>query len=115
GRPSGPEPAVPREDHGLGARPHPELVEDAREVVAHRLLGKRQALPDLRVAQALGDEREHLALAGRERAEGGVFTGWRRFQAHEVEDPLLEALPGRLALEQDVVGRFQLYELRARD
>src|SRR5262245_21647869 len=47
----------------LRARAHVELGEDPRDVDARGLLGHEQPLADLAVRRALGDHREHLALA----------------------------------------------------
>ena len=48
---------------GLRAAAHAELAEDPRDVHAGRLLGHEQRRADLAVGRALGDQREHLALA----------------------------------------------------
>ena len=55
---------VAGEDNRLGARPHAELVEDVRGVVADRLLADAQPLGDVIVAQPFGHQRQHLPLAG---------------------------------------------------
>ena len=107
---------VPREDHRLRPGPNPELVEQIRDVVADGLLADREALADVGVGEALANQRQDLALAGREAGEGGVLSATRRGrETHEVEDDLLKARPGRLVLEENVVAGVQLDELRTRD
>jgi hypothetical protein len=79
------------------------------------LLADRQSPGDFGIAQAFADPAEDLALAlgqGRERCV--LFVAGMR-QAHEVEHLAAEAGPCRLVLEQDVVARVELDELRARD
>ena len=51
GRASTAEPAVMGEDHGLGARPHSELVEEVGDVVAYGLFANPEARGHLRVAE----------------------------------------------------------------
>src|SRR5436189_183645 len=70
------EPEPVGDGRGLGAAPHAELGEDPRDVDARGLLGHVELGPDLAVRAALGDEREHLALARRE-PEGIVLSGVR--------------------------------------
>lgn len=50
-------------DDGVGTISHLELTEDIGDVIAHRLWAEDKAIGDLRVARALGDEVENLALA----------------------------------------------------
>jgi len=54
------------EDHRLRARPDAELVEEVGDVIADGLLADGEALRDLRVAEPLGHQRQHLPLARRE-------------------------------------------------
>src|SRR5918999_698798 len=54
------------EQESLEPRVHPELAEDAHDVVAHRTAADVQASGDLLVAQALGEQPEHLPLPGSE-------------------------------------------------
>src|SRR5688572_7074995 len=60
---------VAREHDGLVAVLRADLVEHARHVVAHRLLGKLQRRRDLAVVEAARNALEHRALARRELAE----------------------------------------------
>src|SRR5262249_31588065 len=90
------------------------LVEQIRDVVADGLLADPEALADVGVGEPLRDQREDLALAGREIRERGVVPGWS-LETHEVENGLLETAPRRLLLEKDVVARVELDELRSRD
>src|SRR4051812_4870190 len=55
-----------RDGRRLRAAAHVELREDPRHVHARGLLGHEELRADLAVRRAAGDEREHLALAGRE-------------------------------------------------
>ena len=52
------------EDRGLDAVLEAEFGEDAADVGLDRLLADRQVLGDLPVAVTLGDQPEHVALAG---------------------------------------------------
>src|SRR5436190_269319 len=108
------EPAIPRKNDGLGARPDTELVEEIRDVVADGLLADRQALADLSIAEAIRDERQDLPLAWRERVKCRIGAALQR-QPHEVEHRRLEARPGRLVLQEDVVAGVELYELGSWD
>src|SRR5207247_2635637 len=58
-----------REQCRLGAVVHPELPEDARDVVLDRLLADEEPLPDLPVRLAGGEELQDLLLARGERVE----------------------------------------------
>src|SRR6185295_2070215 len=58
-----------RHDDGLRAALDPDLVENAGDVVAHRLLGQLEARGDLRVVEALRDLFQDLRLARGELAE----------------------------------------------
>ena len=53
----------------LGPRRDPELAEDGGEVELHRVLADLELVRDLAVRQAVGDEREHGALARRQLLE----------------------------------------------
>src|SRR5215212_8734168 len=63
------EPSVPREHDRLRPRPDTELVEQVRQVIPDGLLADAEPLGDLRVAQPLPEQRQRLALAGRELLE----------------------------------------------
>src|ERR1051325_11724380 len=76
------EPALAGEHDRLRAVLHADLVEDVRDVVAHRFLGELEPRRDLRVVQALRDQLEHLPLARRQAwkaarrgAAAGSFPG----------------------------------------
>src|SRR5215218_2476286 len=78
-----------------GAGSAPELVPDVRDVTVHGVMADGDAVGDLPVAQAVGDEREDLALAARQQyGRGGVgCAGTREKRAkrprhgHPVSDP----------------------------
>ena len=55
--------ALPGADGGLSPVVHPQLREDVRGVVAHRLLAKIKLPGDLLVARTTGDEVQDLYLA----------------------------------------------------
>src|SRR5687767_1835573 len=61
------ESTIAREDDRLCASPDTELVEHARHVVANGFLADRQPFRNLRIAQALGQQVEHLTLTRRQR------------------------------------------------
>ena len=56
----------PRRGDCLAARPRVELAQDRRDVVVDGAAREHEALGDLGVAQAVGDQREHLELARRQ-------------------------------------------------
>src|SRR6185436_20469174 len=100
------QPALARHHDRLGAALDPDLVEDAGDVVAYRLLGELEARRDLRVVQALRDLLQDLRLARGESAEAG--------RAAEKPAQLLEqAGKRRLVLDQDVVVGVERHEARA--
>src|SRR5438874_11529562 len=92
------EPAVAGEDDGLGPRPHADLVEHLRDVIAHGLAADGEPIADLRVAETVRDRGQDVALARRQRREGPVLAGGAVFEPGEREHDLLEARPGRLVL-----------------
>src|SRR5438876_1078389 len=99
--------ALAGEDDRLRAGLHAELVEDMRDVVAHRLLRKLELRGDLRVVQALRDALQDLAFPGREARHVASCRG-------EEGTQLVEKLPERrLVREQDMVGGFERHETRA--
>ena len=63
------QPSLVGEDDRLAAVAQLELGEDAADVGLHRLLRDDEALRDLGVGQALGDEPQHLGLPRGELAE----------------------------------------------
>jgi hypothetical protein len=85
-----------------------------RHVVAHRLLADVQFRCDRGVAQPPRHEREDFTLARRQRGERGLRRLGRR-DAKKIEHRVAEPRPRRLVLEQHVVLRVELHELRARD
>src|SRR5260221_8241450 len=104
-----PQAALAGEDDRLRPGLHAELVEDVRDVVAHGLLRKGELGGDLRVVQALRDALQDLAFPRREAGQGAPGRG-------ETGAQLLEKLDERgLVRKQDVVGRLQRHETRARD
>jgi len=74
-----------------------------------------RALGDVGVAEAVGDEQENLALAGRQLGERRIVLVGAYPDLHEITYGITEPSPGRLVLQQDVVLRIELHELRARD
>ena len=102
------EPVVVREDNRLGARPHAQLVEDVRDVVANRLVADRQSFGNLRVAEALGNERQDFALASRECGKGGILASRRYLRYAMNSSRLAETGPRWFVLEQDVVSGVEL-------
>src|ERR1051325_4541195 len=53
------------EDHGLGASPDAQLVEEVGDVVAHRLFADRETRCDLGVSESFRNQSQHFALAWR--------------------------------------------------
>src|SRR5258706_6332009 len=104
-----PQAALAGEDDRLRPGLHAELVEDVRDVVAHGVLRKGELTGSLRVAQALPDALQALAFPRREAGQGAPGRGEKGAQ-------LLEKLDERgLVRKQDVVGRLERHETRARD
>src|SRR4051812_24610770 len=64
----GPVPHSEPEGDRLGARVHPDLLVDAREVVLDRLVGDHELLGDGGVGEPAREQVEHLALARGQRA-----------------------------------------------
>src|SRR5262249_61748117 len=66
------------EDHRLDAVAQPELGQYPADVRFDRALAEVRPLGDLRIGQAAGDQREHLALARGEHFEhaGPWAVGW---------------------------------------
>src|SRR5687768_5792042 len=105
--------AVAREHDRLGAALDLDLVEDMRDVVAHRLLGQRKARGDLRVVEPLRHQLEHLALARGELREARRLR--RAPRRIELDDRLEQLVPRRVAARRDVVAALQADEARARN
>ena len=106
------EAVIASEHDRLRTGPHTELVEEVRCVIADRLFADLQAFSDVRVAQPVGHERKHLTLSrgqGRERRITYGFLGLQK-----CENSLLETLPRRFVLEQDVIARVELDKLGSR-
>jgi hypothetical protein len=58
------EPTPEANGYGVGSAARLKLREQMTDVGLHRLLGEEQVLPDLAVHEPVGDELEHLDLAG---------------------------------------------------
>ena len=58
------QPAADPETHGLGAARRAELRRDRRDVELRGVLADSEPLADAPIREALGEELEHLALAG---------------------------------------------------
>lgn len=56
-------PPTELEDRRLRPRFHPELREQGRDVVLHRLLGKTELFADLPIRHPVGDVSQHLSFA----------------------------------------------------
>lgn len=102
------------EHRGLGARFEPQLGQEARDVVLHRLLRQVQAPGDLTVREALRDEVEHTLLLVGERGQLGaqhdVLAGQARADAVGVL-PLEQRLTCGDAFDRlDEVGAAHLLE-----
>ena len=63
-RPSFADARGPGPDDGLGAAGHPQLGEDAGDVVAGRVRGRAEPARDRGVGQPAGDQARHLPLPG---------------------------------------------------
>src|SRR5512139_2928173 len=77
---SGEQPELSGDRDGLGAGTDVKLAEEPLEVPLHRLLGQEEALPDLAVAQSLGDQLQDLGFPAMEPLGGsgrGSFSGDR--------------------------------------
>src|SRR6185503_5425875 len=96
---AGAEPRVARGDDGLRPGFRPELSENGRNVVAHRLLAEAEVRGDLVVVEATRQVFEELALARGELRKSGMPARGQEF-VHLREEPL----PGGFAFEQDVVA-----------
>src|SRR5581483_1866269 len=93
----------------LRARLNTQLVEDARDVVAHRLLRHPELRGDLSIVQAARQALHDLGFA---RGEAG--NRCRATCRQESLQLLEEALPRRLVREQDMVGGIERHEARTR-
>ena len=67
----GEEPAAGRLRDRGGARRHAQLVEDIGEMAVDGVIADEQALADRLVAEAVGDQPQHLDLAPRQARPGG--------------------------------------------
>ena len=73
-------------DDGLGAVAEPELVEDVADVGLDGFLGDDEAVGDLGVGQALGDELEDFGFAWGEVFERGLGLGGCGWAPGEIAD-----------------------------
>src|SRR5215213_11207314 len=114
-RDSSPEAVIACKDDGLRAGPDAELVEQVRQVISHRLLTDPKALRDFGIAQPVREERQSFALARRQIGKRLVLrlVLLVRRLTRKRQHRFLKSPPGRLVLEQDVIARFELDELRA--
>src|SRR5689334_4945096 len=104
---------VAREDDRLRARPHSQLVEDIRGVITDRFLADGETVRDIGIAQSLRNQPEDLPLAARQRGKYGRVG--RLVQPEKFDDRVAEPRPRRLVLQQHVIARVELDELRARN
>src|SRR6185503_15999772 len=107
------DPRLARPHDRLGARGRADLPEDVRDVIAHRLLADAEPLGYPAVAEAAGNEAEHLGLAvgelrerrWRDRATPRLVVG-REELVHFGEEP---AECG-LRLEQQMIPSLERNE-----
>src|ERR1051325_11264331 len=95
----------------LGTGPHTEFVEEVRSVVTDRLLADGKTFGDFAVCETFCHQSQDFAFAGRKGFKDRIARSRWIWNVHEVQHCVAESRPGRLVLQQNMVGRIQFYEL----
>src|SRR5579872_2620710 len=101
---------VPRLHDGLGAAVHPELAQNSRDLVSHRLFAGAKTAGNRLIAETFRDGVENLSFARGQFAKREIRG--RGLLGQKLIERRRELQPRRLAVEQDVISRLERNEAR---